>query len=68
MKEAERIANKYEMKDAKIDTYYKLAECYKHLKMEDLTEDYRNNTSALRTLCLIIISWQVSVRCSSWIR
>jgi AraC-like DNA-binding protein len=42
MKEAERIANKYEMKDAKIDTYYKLAECYKHLKMEDLTEDYRN--------------------------
>ena len=39
---AEKLAEKFDMKDAKIETYYLLAQYYQHLDMTDMTEKYRN--------------------------
>lgn len=41
-KEAEHLSNQYDMKDAKLETYSMLAECYEQLNMNEQTEAYRN--------------------------
>jgi tetratricopeptide (TPR) repeat protein len=41
-KEAEHLSDQYDMKDAKLETYSMLAECYEQLNMNEQTEAYRN--------------------------